>query len=114
MEDRTHKILTDVDIARITGTYHAWRGDGETAYEDIPGFCKAASLDEVRGHGCVLTPGRYVGATAQEEASEPFIEKLVRLTTTLEEQFALSAELEAMIRVNFVSLRASTSESVSE
>ncbi|MDQ3952940.1 MAG: SAM-dependent methyltransferase, partial [Actinomycetota bacterium] len=59
------------DIARITGMYHLWRGethvppeavDGLTAYEDTPGFCKAASLDDIRKHGHVLTPGRYVGA----------------------------------------------------
>lgn len=70
---------------RFAATYHAWRGEKEAcAYADIPGFCKAASLDEIRKHGHVLTPGRYVGAEAQEEDDEPFMEKMQRLNETLE------------------------------
>jgi len=72
MVDRVHRELTDDDLAKIAGTYHAWRGDrlspsplaGEgwgEGYKDIPGFCKAAKLDDIRKHGHVLTPGRYVG-----------------------------------------------------
>lgn len=63
MVDRTRKEFSEEDIARIAGTYHAWRGEPEAgAYEDVPGFCKAAKLDEIRTHQHVLTPGRYVGA----------------------------------------------------
>ena len=105
MEDRTHKILPDADIARITGTYHAWRGDGEVAYEGIPGFCKSATLNEVAAHSYVLTPGRYVGAAAQEEDGEPIAEKMARLTSRLEEQFTGSTRLEAAIRANLDTLR---------
>ena len=62
MIDRVHRELTDEDIARIAGTYHAWRGDKDAGeYADVPGFCKAATLEEIRKHGHVLTPGRYVG-----------------------------------------------------
>ncbi|MGI8483348.1 MAG: type I restriction-modification system subunit M [Thermomicrobiales bacterium] len=100
LEDRTHKILTDADVARITGTYHAWRGDGEAAYEDIPGFCKAASLDEVRGHGCILTPGRYVGANGQESYGEPLDIKLNRLTALLDSQFRIASTLQETISEN--------------
>ncbi|MBC7232149.1 MAG: N-6 DNA methylase [Chloroflexi bacterium] len=68
MVDRTHRELTDEDITRIARTYHAWRGEKEAGeYKDVPGFCKSATLEEVRKHGHVLTPGRYVGAEAQED-----------------------------------------------
>ena len=60
--DRTHRELTDEDIARIAGTYHAWRSADYADYQDLPGFCRSASLEEIRKHGHVLTPGRYVGA----------------------------------------------------
>ena len=81
MTDRTHRELTEDDIARIAGTYHAWRGEeGAGEYANVPGFCKSASLEEVRKHGHVLTPGRYVGAAPQEDDGEPFGEKMARLT----------------------------------
>ena len=78
---RTHRELTDEEIARIVGTYHAWRGEpGAGEYADVPGFCKGATLEEIREHDHVLTPGRYVGAAAEEDDGEPFEEKLARLT----------------------------------
>ena len=67
MMDRTHRELTDDDIARIASTYHAWRGEHGRVGElrrIVPGFCKSATLEEIRKHGHVLTPGRYVGAEA--------------------------------------------------
>jgi len=69
-------------------------------YADIPGFCKSASLDEVRKHGHVLTPGRYVGALRQKDDGEPFEEKMRRLTATLREQQAEAAKLDAAIAAN--------------
>ena len=115
MIDRVHRELTGDDIRRIAATYHAWRGDifplpqaGEGqggGYEDVPGFCKAATLDDIRGHDYILTPGRYVGAAKVEEDDEPFEEKMERLTAQLEEQFAESARLEAAIRENLRELR---------
>jgi type I restriction enzyme M protein len=99
--DRTHRELTDDDIARIANTYHAWRGEKEAGdYADLPGFCKSAPLDEVRKHGHVLTPGRYVGAEAQEDDGEPFEEKMRRLTAKLREQQAEAAKLDAAIAAN--------------
>jgi type I restriction enzyme M protein len=99
--DRTHRELTDDDVATIAGTYHAWRGDeGAGEYADVSGFCRAAPLDEIRKHGHVLTPGRYVGAAAAEEDDEPFDEKMRRLTATLREQQAESAGLDAVIAEN--------------
>jgi type I restriction enzyme M protein len=100
MIDRVHRELTDEDIARIAGTYHRWRGDEDGVYEDIPGFCKSATTEEIRAHGHVLTPGRYVGAEIVEDDREPFEEKMTRLVATLGEQFEESAKLEAEIRKN--------------
>ena len=85
MTDRTHRALRDKDIAKIAGAYHAWRGK-EGGYEDVPGFCKAAGIEEVRKHGHVLTPGRYVGTEELEDDDEPFADKMVRLTSLLREQ----------------------------
>jgi len=99
--DRIHRDLTPEDIERIAGTYHAWRGaKGAGKYADVPGFCKAATTDEIAGHGFMLTPGRYVGAEDVEDDGEPFEEKMRRLAAKLEEQFAEGARLENIIRVN--------------
>ena len=120
MVDRTHRELTDDDLAKIAGTYHTWRGDpsypsprplggegqgeGVNSYKDIPGFCKSATLEGIRKHGHVLTPGRYVGAEAAEDDGEPFDEKMKRLTATLREQQAEAAKLDAAIAVNLRAL----------
>jgi type I restriction enzyme M protein len=103
--DRTHRELTEEEIRRIADTYHAWRGeDVGFAYEDVPGFCKSASLQEVASHGFVLTPGRYVGAEAQEDDGEPFEEKMTRLVAQLREQQAEAARLDAAIKENLAHL----------
>jgi type I restriction enzyme M protein len=105
MADRTHKELTDDDIARIATTYHAWRGENDAGeYADIAGYCKSAELSEVRKHGHVLTPGRYVGAEAVEDDDEPFEEKVQRLIATLREQQAEAAKLDAAIAANLKEL----------
>ena len=99
--DRTHRELTDDDLAKIAGTYHAWRGDkGAGGYADVPGFCKATKLDDIRKHGHVLTPGRYVGAEAAEEDGEPFEENMKRLAETLYQQQAEAAKLDTTIAAN--------------
>ena len=105
MVDRTHRELTDDDIARITDTYHAWRGEEAAGvYADTPGFCKSTALEEVRKHGHVLTPGRYVGAEAQEDDGEPFEQKVRRLVAELEVQRAEGAQLDAAIAKNLKAL----------
>ncbi|MBI5117929.1 SAM-dependent DNA methyltransferase [Candidatus Poribacteria bacterium] len=103
--DRVHRELTDNDIAKIAGTYHAWRGDrGAGGYADVPGFCKSAKLDEIRKHGHILTPGRYVGAEAAEDNGEPFDEKMQRFVAQLREQQADAAKLDAAIAANLKEL----------
>src|SRR5512145_206993 len=87
MADRVHRELLDADIAKIAGTYHAWRGDRNAGeYADVPGFCKRAGREDIRKHGHVLTPGRYVGAETAEDDGEPFEEKMQRLVSQLHEQ----------------------------
>lgn len=106
LRDRTHRELTDEEIQRIADTYHAWREEkiesGE--YEDIPGFCKAATVDEIKKHDYILTPGRYVGFEETEDDDEEFEEKMRKLTVELSEQFKKSEELEKKIRENLAGL----------
>jgi type I restriction enzyme M protein len=113
MAGRVHRELLDADIAKIAGTYHAWRGDKPTLsgaegdageYADVPGFCKRATIEDIRKHSHVLTPGRYVGAEAQEDDGEPFDEKMKRLTATLRGQQAEAARLDAAIAANLKEL----------
>jgi len=99
MVDRTRKEFSDEDIATIAGTYHAWRGEPDAgAYADVPAFCKAASLEDIRAHHHVLTPGRYVGAADAEDDDVPFEERFAALQTTLKAQFAEADTLTATIR----------------
>src|SRR5579885_1651176 len=105
MVDRTHRELTDEDIGRIARTYHAWRGEKEQGeYQDVPGFCKSATIEEIRKHGHVLTPGRYVGAEAAEDDDELCEEKMKRLVAQLREQQAEAAKLDAAIAANLKEL----------
>ncbi len=98
MEDRTHRDLSEEDIAQIAGTYHAWRGDPEAVvYADVPGFCKAVPTAEISQHGYILTPGRYVGAEDVEEDGEPFEEKVERLLAQLRKQQYEARRLDSMI-----------------
>lgn len=100
--DRVHRELSDAEIAEIADTYHAWRGDKDckAKYADVLGFCKSATLDDIRHHGHILTPGRYVGAAEVENDGEPFDEKMKRLTDDLRDQTKQSAKLEKLIWAN--------------
>jgi len=105
MVDRTHRELNDVDIARITGIYHAWRRkDAAQNYADELGFCKSVTLEEVRQHSYVLVPGRYVGAEPTTEDDEAFEEKMVQLTAQWHEQQAEGERLDAAITKNLAML----------
>lgn len=96
MVTRKHRELSDEEIKQIYDTYHNWRD--EKGYQDIQGFCKAADIEEVRGHEYILTPGRYVGIEEVEDDGEPFDEKMTRLTVDLAEMFAKSHKLEEEIK----------------
>ncbi|WP_405769876.1 type I restriction-modification system subunit M [Streptomyces sp. NBC_01538] len=104
MVDRTERVLTEADLAKIAGVYHAWRGttsarEAGLTYEDEAGFCFSADLATVREHGYVLTPARYVGAVeAEEEGAEVVAERIASLTEELYGLFDRSAELENAVR----------------
>lgn len=104
MLDRTCRDLSPEDIARVADTYHAWRSKDAGEYEDIPGFCKLASLEEIRKHGHALMPGRYVGAAPQEDDGEPFEEKMARLSAQWREQQAEARRLDSEIGANLARL----------
>ncbi|WP_336705614.1 class I SAM-dependent DNA methyltransferase [Micrococcus terreus] len=97
MESRRLRVLTDDDITEIADTYHAWRNhDG--GYDDVPGFAKAASLEEIAKHDYVLTPGRYVGAAEAEVDDEPIEARIERLTAEVFAEFDRGHELEDEVR----------------
>jgi len=115
MKDRVLRDFAPEDIQKITDTFHAWKrsspssalsgeGRGEGQYQDIPGFCKAAKLDDIKKHDYVLTPGRYVGAAAQEDDGVAFEEKMTLLTKRLNDQFMENNRLESAIRENLAKL----------
>lgn len=99
MVDRTHRELTDEDIARIASTYHAWRGETDAGgYEDVPGFCASATLDQIAEHRFVLTPGRYVGTEDAEDDGEPIDKKIARLKKELYQAFEENEQLQDRVR----------------
>ncbi|NAW66766.1 type I restriction-modification system subunit M [Photobacterium halotolerans] len=107
MKDRVLRDFTQDDIQRVADLYHAWKTGAEVngiAYEDQAGFCKSATLEDIKKHDFVLTPGRYVGATEELDDGVPFGEKMATLTAKLSEQFAESATLEAEIKKNLEGL----------
>ncbi len=108
MKDRVHRDLSEEDVDEIAETYHNWRNQpslregtskqsNENNYQNIKGFCKSATLEEIEKHGYVLTPGRYVGITDAEDDGIPFEEKMQTLTTTLKQQMDKEAELNSEI-----------------
>jgi type I restriction enzyme M protein len=101
MTNRKNKAFTDDDIAKITNAYHSWRNkDGK--YEDVAGFCKAATIAEVEANNFVLTPGRYVGTEDIEDDGIPFEEKVNAIAVELKDQFEKSNELQIKIKENLL------------
>jgi type I restriction enzyme M protein len=97
--DRTRREFSEHDVAQIARTYHAWRGEPEAGvYKDVPGFCKSATIEEIRGHNHVLTPGRYVGAAEAEEDNVSFEEQFAALKAKLDKQFAQAEGLSVAIQ----------------
>lgn len=111
MVNRRLRVFSDEDVTKIADVYHQWRNkaviptqEGSAGYKDIEGFCKAATLEEVKANNNVLSPGRYVGTEAEENDGIPFEEKMKHLTQQLKEQFEEGARLEEQIKENLQSI----------
>lgn len=103
MVNRRLRVFEDADVNKIAETYHNWRNkDG--VYTDVEGFCKAATLEEVKANNNVLSPGRYVGTEAEEDDGIPFEDKMKLLTEQLKEQFSAGEKLEKQIKENLKSI----------
>ena len=90
--------------AKVSALRPPFQGERAGVSTDTPGFCKSAPIEEIRKHGHVLTPGRYVGAAPQEDDGEPFEEKMARLTEQWREQQAEARRLDAAIEENLARL----------
>ena len=101
MIDRKHRDFSDEDIARLSDTFTAFQNG---TLEDVRGFCAVVTTEDITKQDYILTPGRYVGIEEQEEDSEPFDEKMKRLTTELSSLFSRSHELEEQIKNNLKDL----------
>jgi len=105
MVTRKYRELSSDDINKISATYHNWKTEALFEnYEDTPGFCKSAKLEEIKEHDYILTPGRYVGIEEEEDDGIPFEDKMKVFTSELSEQFKKSKELEERIRKNLSEL----------
>lgn len=82
MKDRTHREFTEEDIKKISGTYHEWKKK-DNQYQDVKGYCKSASLEDIEKNNWVLTPGRYVGIEDEVDDGIPFEVKMNKLVKEL-------------------------------
>ena len=100
MIDRVERTFADDDIERIANTFRTWRGRESAvgSYDDVPGFCKSATLQEIQAAGWALTPGRYVGTSPGAEDDEPIKERVARLAKDLNKALDESSRLDSVVR----------------
>ncbi len=111
MATRTIREFTDLDIAKISSTYHAWRGEIDSGiYEDIPGFCKSTSKDQISIHNYTLTPGRYVGSEAAIDDGEDLEEKVARIAKEIKIGFDTRNILQAKVLSSLNSLEINSND----
>ncbi len=100
--DRVRRDFSNEDVAKISDTYHAWRGQSDAierrgAYQDISGFCHSANLSDLKSNNYVLSPGIYVGAEDELDDGIPFKQKLDALKAKLTDQFKKSEKIKKKI-----------------
>nr|WP_234408668.1 N-6 DNA methylase [Marinilabilia salmonicolor] len=103
MINRKNRVLADEDVMKVADTYHNWL-ESKDKYEDVKGFCKSATLEDIQKHKFVLTPGRYVGIPDEEDDGIPFQEKVDTLTTQLREQMKEAQELDQEIKTQLAKI----------
>ena len=105
MVSRKQRELTQEDIDKIASTYHNWRNaQPEQEYQDEAGFCKSATIQDIRKNGHVLTPGRYIEFRKVEEDDVAFDDKMTKLVATLKDQMERSAEQDEKIKQSLASI----------
>ena len=110
MISRKQKELSDNDIAKISDTYHNWRKASESElaglkdYQDVPGFCKSATIEDVRKNNYILTPGRYIDFKEVTEDGIAFDDKMQTLIATLSAQMQKANELDEAIKINLAKI----------
>ncbi|MCB9188762.1 MAG: SAM-dependent DNA methyltransferase [Flavobacteriales bacterium] len=102
MIDRKNRVFAVEDVTQVADTYHNWLK--ETGYEDVKGFCKSASIEDIQKHKFVLTPGRYVGIPDEEDDGIPFEDKIEKLTTELKSQMETAQELDQEIKTQLAKI----------
>lgn len=103
MVNRRNRAFAEADVQQIAGTYHEWKRDGGN-YEDAKGFCKSATLTEIKKHNFVLTSGRYVGIPDEEDDGVPFEDKMTALTAELAAQMKEAAALDQEIKIQLAKM----------
>lgn len=115
MLNRRNRAFAEEDIIKVADTYHNWLNVTPNShpepvegvvegYEDVKGFCKSATLEDIKKHKYVLTPGRYVGIPDEEDDGIPFEEKIDSLTTKLKEQMQQAQELDKEIKTQLAKI----------
>lgn len=97
MVTRKLREFTEEDIAKVAKAFDDFR-NGEL--EEEKGFSAIASIEDIAKQDFILTPGRYVGIAEVEDDSEPFEEKMARLTGEISKCFEESNRLQEQIKKN--------------
>ena len=95
--------VADVETSIVVAKEALWITEkfGEGDYADIPGLCKAATLEEIEQKGFSLTPGAYVGVAPAEDDGVDFHERMAEIHKELLSLQAKSNRLMETISKNW-------------
>ena len=117
---RAHREFTPLLLEFLANIVRLYRGEDpenqhnsadclatkfpDTAYIDVPGLCKVATVAEIETQGWSLNPGRYVGVAEQAPDDFDFAERFGELNEELEILNAEAHQLEERIAENVVKI----------